>query len=72
MWSPRFRASMLSKTQAQDRPLISASQLDMVHYLVNMGASVNQRDNKGMTPLHRAAFLAHVNGYLEIYEYFLS
>jgi hypothetical protein len=32
---------------------------------------VNQRDSRGLTPLHRAAFLAHQDGYLEIYEYLL-
>jgi len=48
-------------------------QLDMVHHLINLGAEVNQRDTKsGMTPLHRAAYLSHVNGYLEIYEYLLT
>ncbi len=36
-----------------------------------MGAEVNQRDEKGFTPLHRAAYLAHYNGYLELYEYLL-
>ena len=47
-------------------------QLDMLHHLLNNGAEVNQRDNRGMTPLHRAAYLAHYEGYLEIYEYLLS
>lgn len=43
-----------------------------VHHLLNNGAEVNQRDNRGFTPLHRAAYLAHLNdGYLEIYEYLL-
>ena len=42
-----------------------------MHHLLNMGAEVNQRDEKGFTPLHRAAHLAHYNGYLEIYEYLL-
>ena len=32
---------------------------------------MNQRDSRGLTPLHRAAFLAHQDGYLEIYEYLL-
>lgn len=36
-----------------------------------MGAEVNQRDQKGWTPLHRAAYLAHYNGYIELYEYLL-
>jgi ankyrin repeat protein len=40
-------------------------QLDMLHHLVNCGAEVNQRDPKGFTPLHRAAYLAHLDGYLE-------
>jgi hypothetical protein len=30
-----------------------------------------QRDSQGWTPLHRAAHLAHLDGYLEIYEYLL-
>uniref|UniRef100_A0A1D2A501 Malonyl-CoA:ACP transacylase (MAT) domain-containing protein n=1 Tax=Auxenochlorella protothecoides TaxID=3075 RepID=A0A1D2A501_AUXPR len=47
-------------------------QLDMLHHLLNNGAEVNQRDEKGFTPLHRAAYLAHFDGYLEIYEYLLS
>lgn len=42
-----------------------------MHHLLNNGAEVNQRDEKGMTPLHRAAFLAQYDGYLEIYEYLL-
>ncbi len=32
---------------------------------------MNQRDEKGFTPLHRAAYLAQYDGYLEIYEYLL-
>ena len=43
-----------------------------LHHLLNNGAEVNQRDEKGFTPLHRAAYLAHYDGYLEIYEYLLS
>ena len=29
-------------------------QLDMLHHLLNNGAEINQRDEKGFTPLHRA------------------
>lgn len=47
-------------------------QLDMIHHLLNNGAEINQRDEKGFTPLHRAAYLAHYDGYVEIYEYLLS
>eukprot|EP00793_Prasinoderma_coloniale_P004705 PRCOL_00000466-RA len=47
-------------------------QLDMIAHLLEMGAEVNQQDNKGMTPLHRAAYLFHHDGYPEIYEYLLS
>merc|ERR1711920_196370 len=47
-------------------------QLDMLHHLLNNGAEVNQRDPKGWTPLHRAAYLAQYEGYMEIYEYLLS
>lgn len=47
-------------------------QLDMLHHLLNNGAEINQRDEKGFTPLHRAAYLAHYDGYMEIYEYLLS
>lgn len=43
-----------------------------LHHLLNNGAEVNQRDEKGFTPLHRAAYLAHYDGYMEIYEYLLS
>ncbi len=42
-----------------------------IHYLLNLGAEINQRDDKGFTPLHRAAYLAQYDGYLEIYEYLL-
>ncbi|KXZ47596.1 hypothetical protein GPECTOR_34g755 [Gonium pectorale] len=51
---------------------VTYRQLDMVHHLLNLGASVNQRDPRGLTPLHRAAHLAHLDGYLEIYELLLS
>eukprot|EP01025_Chloroclados_australasicus_P047430 TRINITY_DN5308_c1_g1_i2.p2 TRINITY_DN5308_c1_g1~~TRINITY_DN5308_c1_g1_i2.p2 ORF type:complete len:531 (+),score=73.37 TRINITY_DN5308_c1_g1_i2:121-1713(+) len=51
---------------------VTYKQLDMIHHLLNNGAEINQRDNKGFTPLHRAAYLAHYEGYLEIYEYLLS
>lgn len=47
-------------------------QLDMLHHVLNNGGEVNQRDKKGFTALHRAAYLAHFEGYLEIYEYLLS
>ncbi len=42
-----------------------------IHHLLNNGAEINQRDDKGWTPLHRAAHLAHYDGYLELYEYLL-
>ncbi len=42
-----------------------------IHHLLNNGAEVNQQDDKGFTPLHRAAYLAHYDGYMEIYEYLL-
>ncbi|DBA92937.1 hypothetical protein WJX79_007987 [Trebouxia sp. C0005] len=47
-------------------------QLDMLHHLLNNGAEVNQRDDNGLTALHRAAHLAQYDGYLQIYEYLLS
>ena len=48
-------------------------QLDMVHHIVrNVPSCVNQRDGKGYTPLHRAAYLAQYDGYLELFEYLLS
>lgn len=47
-------------------------QLDMLHHLIRNGAPVNQRDDKGFTALHRAAYLAQYEGYLEIYEYLLA
>ena len=43
-----------------------------LHHLLNSGAEVNQRDSKGFTALHRTAYLAHLDGYLELYEYLLS
>lgn len=51
---------------------VTYKQLDMLHHLLNNGAEVNQRDSKGWTPLHRAAYLAHYEGYMELYEYLLS
>ncbi|KAB1258902.1 Protein phosphatase 1 regulatory subunit 12B [Camelus dromedarius] len=42
--------------------------LDMVKFLVENGASVNQQDNEGWTPLHAAASC----GYLNIAEYFIN
>ena len=42
-----------------------------MHHLLNNGAVINQRDEKGFTPLHRAAYLAQHDGYLELYEYLL-
>jgi len=48
-------------------------QLDMVHHIVReCPETINQRDGKGFTALHRAAFLCQYDGYLEIYEYLLS
>lgn len=43
-----------------------------MHHLVSLGAHVNQRDAQGLTPLHRAACLAHLDGYQECYEYLLA
>ena len=48
-------------------------QLDMLHHVLRHAPEcVNQRDPKGFTPLHRAAYLAQFDGYLEIFEYLLS
>ena len=68
-------AYFLTQDNGAGAPLHFATtyrQLDMVHHLINLGAPVNQRDAKGLTPLHRASYLAHNNGFLEIYEYLLS
>ncbi len=46
-------------------------QLDMLHHLLNNGAEINQRDDNGLTALHRAAHLAQYDGYLQIYEFLL-
>ncbi|WIA44196.1 hypothetical protein OEZ86_010517 [Tetradesmus obliquus] len=51
---------------------VTYRQLDMAHHLLNNGALVNQADGRGWTPLHRAAHLAHLEGYMELYEYLLS
>ena len=46
---------------------------DMLHHIVrNCPCAVNQKDSRGFTPLHRAAYLAQYDGYLELYEYLLS
>ena len=37
-------------------------QLDMLHHLLNNGAEINQRDDNGLTALHRAAHLAQYDG----------
>ncbi|KAL8179207.1 UNVERIFIED_CONTAM: hypothetical protein K2H54_061701 [Gekko kuhli] len=42
--------------------------LDMVKFLVEYGANVNQQDNEGWTPLHAVASC----GYLNIAEYLIS
>ncbi|CAO2627287.1 Protein phosphatase 1 regulatory subunit 12C [Lemmus lemmus] len=42
--------------------------LEVVHFLVEQGAAVNQADNEGWTPLHVAASC----GYLDIARYLLS
>jgi len=43
-----------------------------LHHIVrNFPETVNQRDPRGLTALHRAAFLAQYDGYLQIYEYLL-
>ena len=42
------------------------------HILRNCPQAVNQRDVRGFTPLHRAAYLAQYDGYKELYEYLLS
>ncbi|XP_009076201.1 PREDICTED: protein phosphatase 1 regulatory subunit 12B-like, partial [Acanthisitta chloris] len=42
--------------------------LDMVKFLVDNGANVNQQDNEGWTPLHAVASC----GYLNIAEYLIS
>ena len=48
-------------------------QIDMLHHVLrHCPAAVNQRDPRGYTPLHRAAYLAQYDGYLELYEYLLS
>jgi [acyl-carrier-protein] S-malonyltransferase len=48
-------------------------QLDMAHHILrNAPESINLRDPKGFTPLHRAAYLAQFDGYLEMFEYLLS
>lgn len=57
------RANMSAHTRAHFAQL---------HHIVrNCPETLNQRDTRGLTALHRAAFLAHQDGYLEIYEYLL-
>ena len=48
-------------------------QIDMLHHILrHCPEAINQRDPRGFTPLHRAAYLAQYDGYLELYEYLLS
>ena len=48
-------------------------QIDMLHHIIrNCPQAINQRDIRGFTPLHRAAYLAQYDGYMELYEYLLS
>ena len=42
-----------------------------IQYVLQNGAEINQRDDRGFTPLHRAAYLFQYDGYPEIYEYLL-
>ena len=52
---------------------VTYKQLDMVHHILrHVPECINQRYSKGFTPLHRAAYLAQFDGYLEIFEYLLS
>ncbi|XP_072012894.1 protein phosphatase 1 regulatory subunit 12C isoform X5 [Engystomops pustulosus] len=60
----------ICKEEAED-PQIQAcidENLEVVEFLVNHGANVNQADNEGWTPLHVAASC----GYMEIAEYLLK
>lgn len=61
---------LLSIHRTSCKPQLPALPSQM-HHLLNMGAEVNQRDQKGWTPLHRAAYLSNYNGYIELYEYLL-
>ena len=51
------------------RRTLSLAQLH--HIIRNCRETVNQRDPRGLTALHRAAFLAQYDGYLQMYEYLL-
>uniref|UniRef100_G1MSF7 Uncharacterized protein n=1 Tax=Meleagris gallopavo TaxID=9103 RepID=G1MSF7_MELGA len=52
----------------QRDPACIDENLDMVKFLVENGANVNQQDNEGWTPLHAVASC----GYLNIAEYLIS
>ncbi|XP_007456216.1 PREDICTED: protein phosphatase 1 regulatory subunit 12B [Lipotes vexillifer] len=54
-------------TQALGQACIDEN-VDMVKFLVENGASVNQQDSEGWTPLHAAASCGHLN----IAEYFIN
>ena len=48
-------------------------QIDMLHHILrNCPQAVNQRDVRGFTHLHSAAYIAQYDGYQELYEYLLS
>ena len=52
-------------------PLSLSPRPQLHHIIRNCPEAVNQRDGRGLTALHRAAFLAQYEGYMEIYEYLL-
>lgn len=55
------------------RPHAALPSPPQVHHIIrSCRETLNQRDERGLTALHRAAFLAQYEGYLEIYEYLLA
>ncbi|CAB1446833.1 unnamed protein product [Pleuronectes platessa] len=71
MWyfkQPCYVRAFRERAGCQNSPACIDDNVDMVTFLVEHGASINQPDNEGWIPLHAAASC----GYLDIAEYLIS